>query len=119
MFQTAIECILVNGAWAFSLSFDQKVTSGEQNTVDIIKDGLKNCPNQKLFLFGYSQVATVVQNALDKMDDSSAAEFSGVVMFGNPYRIPVRHSNLDSQGRPDNRTAFGLFATQANQSIPT
>ncbi|GJC80467.1 hypothetical protein ColLi_03305 [Colletotrichum liriopes] len=71
MLHTAIERILVNGVWAFSqsvacpASFDQKVTSEEQNTVDIIKDGLKHCPNQKLFLFGYSQVATVVQNALD------------------------------------------------------
>ncbi|KAK6211667.1 hypothetical protein QIS74_10931 [Colletotrichum tabaci] len=128
MFQVAIERILANGTGAVSQSvaypagFDQNVTSGVQNTVDIIKYGLDDCPDQKFFLLGYSQGATVVLEALEKMEQASLAAVSGVVFVGNPYRIPGRRSNVDSQGRPDNRTAFGLFAThamQANQSIPT
>ncbi|WQF86464.1 Putative cutinase/acetylxylan esterase, alpha/Beta hydrolase [Colletotrichum destructivum] len=101
MFQVAIERILANGTGAVSQSitypagFDQNVTTGG---------------------------ATVVLEALEKMEKASLAAVSGVVFVGNPYRIPGRRSNVDSQGRPDNRTAFGLFAThvmQANQSIPT
>ncbi|KAM0281216.1 hypothetical protein ACHAQH_003647 [Verticillium albo-atrum] len=56
------------------------------------------------------------------MDDTSTAAISSVVMVGNPYGIPGRQSNLDSEGRSDIRTVFSLFgnqAMQANQSIPT
>jgi thioesterase domain-containing protein len=122
MFQTAIERVLANSTDAVSQSvvypagFDQNITSGVQDTVDIIKYGLKDCPDQKYFLFGYSQGATVVQEALNKLDNESASAVSGIVMVGNPYRIPGRVSNVDSQGRLDNRTTYGLFATQSMQS---
>lgn len=128
MFQIVLERVLANNTGAVSQSvvypagFDQNVTSGVQGTVDIIKYGLQDCPDQKYFLFGYSQGATVVQEALNKLDDECAAAVSSVVMVGNPYRIPGRLSNVDSHGRPDNRTAYGLFAVQSlqsNDSIPT
>ncbi|KAH7165250.1 cutinase-domain-containing protein [Dactylonectria macrodidyma] len=106
----------------YPASFDQNITSGVQNTVDIIKYGLQDCPDQKYFLFGYSQGATVVQKALNELGDESAAAVSSVIMVGNPYRIPGRLSNVDSNGRSDNRTIYGLFAThslQSNDSIIT
>lgn len=122
MFQTAIERVLSNSTAVVSQSvvypagFDQNVTSGVQNTVDMITYGLQDCPEQKYFLLGYSQGATVVQEALNKLDNASASAVNGVVLVGNPYRIPGRVSNADSQGNLDNRTTYGLFATQSMQS---
>jgi thioesterase domain-containing protein len=128
MFQVAIQNVLAKNLDAVSQSvvypagFDQNVTAGVQNVVDIIKYGLEDCPDQGYFLFGYSQGATVVQEALNELENASAAAVKSVVLVGNPYRIPGRLSNVDSQGRVDNRTAYGLFATQSlqsNGSIPT
>lgn len=64
----------------------------------------------------------MVQTALNKLENESLTAVSSVVMVGNPYRIPGRLSNVDSQGRLDNRTTFGSFATksvQANESVLT
>ncbi|KAF5000335.1 hypothetical protein FDECE_11234 [Fusarium decemcellulare] len=128
MFQIALERILANSTETTSQSviypagFDQNVTSGVQNAIDIIKYGQKDCPNQKYFLFGYSQGATVVQKALNKLDDEALGAVNSVVLVGNPYRIPGRRSNLDNYGHSDNRTVYGLFAAhslQSNGSIPT
>ncbi|CAG5161091.1 uncharacterized protein ALTATR162_LOCUS5961 [Alternaria atra] len=128
MFQVAIQNVLAKNLDAVSQSvvypagFDQNVTAGVQNVVDIIKYGLKDCPDQGYFLFGYSQGATVVQEALNELGNASVVAVKSVVLVGNPYRIPGRLSNVDSQGRVDNRTAYGLFATQSlqsNGSIPT
>lgn len=128
MFQIALERILANNTGAVSQSvvypagFDQNVTAGVQNVADLIRYGLQDCPDQQYFLFGYSQGATVVLEALDKLDDNATAAVNSIVLVGNPYRIPGRLSNVDSHGRVDNRTAFGLFATQSmhsNSSIPT
>jgi predicted esterase len=128
MFQIALQRILANNTGAVSQSiiypagFDQNVTSGVQNVVEIIKYGLEDCPDQKYFLFGYSQGATIIQEGLGKLDSQSAAAVSGVVMAGNPYRIPGRLSSVDSHGHHDKRTTYGLFATQSlrsNHSIPT
>ncbi|KAF6810636.1 family 5 carbohydrate esterase [Colletotrichum sojae] len=128
MFQIAIERILASGTGAVSqpvvypAGFDQNVTSGAQNVVDVVGLGLGDCPGQKYFLFGYSQGATVVLEALVRMDEASAAAVAGVVMVGNPYRVPGRRSNVDREGRPDARAAYGLFAAQAlraNRTVPT
>ncbi|CAG9992990.1 unnamed protein product [Clonostachys byssicola] len=128
MFQDVLERLLANNTGAVSQSvvypagFDQNVTSGVQNTKDIITYGLRDCPRQKYHLLGYSQGATVVQEALGKLDNESMAAVGSIVLVGNPYRIPGRLSNLDAYGNPDNRTAYGLFATQAlksNVTIPT
>jgi pimeloyl-ACP methyl ester carboxylesterase len=128
MFQVALERILANKTGAvsqsvvYSAGFDQNVTAGVQNVADIIQYGLQDCPDQKYFLFGYSQGATVVLEALNILDSTSIAAVSSVVLVGNPYRIPGRLSNVDSLGRVDNRTSYGVFATQAlqsNSSIPT
>jgi thioesterase domain-containing protein len=125
MFQTAIEQALANNTNAVSQSVlypaapDQNVTFGVQYTLDLIKYGLQDCPQQKYFLFGYSQGATVVLEALDKMDNASAAAVASVVLVGNPYRLPGRRSNVDFEGQHDNRTALGMFTTQSIQSNGT
>jgi pimeloyl-ACP methyl ester carboxylesterase len=121
MFQIALQRILASN---YSVTSHSVVypASVDQNVADIIQYGLEDCPDQKYFLFGYSQGATVVQTALNKLDNESLTAVSSVVMVGNPYRIPGRLSNVDSQGRLDNRTTFGSFATEslkANESVLT
>ncbi|KAJ3540593.1 hypothetical protein NM208_g4993 [Fusarium decemcellulare] len=117
MFQIALERILANNTGTISQSviypagFDQNITSGVQNVIDIIKYGQKDCPNQKYFF-----------EALNKLDDEALGAVNSVVLVGNPYRIPGRRSNLDNYGHLDNRTVYGLFAAhslQSNGSIPT
>lgn len=128
MFQTAVERVLANNTGAVSQSvvypagFDQNVTSGVQNVVDIVNYGLQDCPHQEYFLFGYSQGATVIQQALGELDGKALAAVRSVVLVGNPYRIPGRLSNVNTDGCSDTRTVFGLFAVQSlqsNNSIPT
>jgi pimeloyl-ACP methyl ester carboxylesterase len=125
MFQTVIERLLANNTDAtyqsivYPAGFAQNTTSGVQNTVDVINYGLQDCPEQKYFLFGYSQGATVVQEALIEVGDEAAASVQSVVMVGNPYRTPGRKSNVDEYGRRDNRTDYGLFAEQARSENQT
>jgi hypothetical protein len=122
MFQLAIQRVLESNVSAVSQSVeypagvDQNFTSGAQNVADTIYNGLQDCPDQKYFLLGYSQGASLVQEAFKKLDERSVAAINSVIMVGNPYRIPGRLSNVDSQGRHDNRTVYGLFATMALQS---
>jgi pimeloyl-ACP methyl ester carboxylesterase len=118
MFQTAIERLLANNTGAayqsivYPAGFAQNTTFGVQYTVDIINYGLQDCPEQKYFLFGYSQGATVMQEALNELQDEVAASVESVVLVGNPYRTPGRQSNVDEYGKRDNRTVYGLFAEQ-------
>ena len=109
MFQIAIENILANNTGSA-----HRVPGGlrPERHLRRVRHGRnrqarppRDCPGQKHFLLGYSQGATVVQGALGELDDESAAAIGGVVMVGNPYRIPGRLSNVDGHGRPDNRTA--------------
>ena len=131
MFQDVLSRLLSNDSSTISQSitypagFDQNVTSGVQETVSIIKSGLEQCPDQKYHLFGYSQGATLVQSALQELEGDKQAmnAIKNVVVVGNPYRIPGRKANVDSHGHRDNRTVYGLFATQAlerqaNASFP-
>ncbi|CAI0647461.1 unnamed protein product [Colletotrichum noveboracense] len=124
-FQIAIERMIANTteitteSIIYPASFDQNVSVGVQNTVDTIRRGLQDCPNQKYALLGYSQGATVVLQALGKLDHETTKAINAVVVVGNPYRTPGRASNVDSQGRPDNRTQFGMFAAQAIQANRT
>lgn len=67
-----------------------------QNTVDTIRRGLQACPNQKYALLGYSQGATVVLEALGKLDHETTKSINAGVLVGNPYRTPGRTSNVDS-----------------------
>ncbi|KAH8635798.1 hypothetical protein IG631_07632 [Alternaria alternata] len=125
MFQNVISNLLVNStdtayqAVVYPADFDQNVASGVQNLLDLIEYGLQDCPSQKYFLFGYSQGATVLQQALAQLDNKTLDTVQSVVMVGNPYRLPGRVANVDSQGRADNRSAYGLFAVQAMKSNST
>lgn len=125
MFQNVISNLLVNStdtayqAVVYPADFDQNVASGVQNLLEIIEYGLQDCPSQKYFLFGYSQGATVLQQALAQLNNKTLDSVQSVVMVGNPYRLPGRVANVDSQGRADNRTAYGLFAVQAMKSNGT
>ncbi|KAF9870194.1 hypothetical protein CkaCkLH20_12280 [Colletotrichum karsti] len=123
-FQSAIQRLIENNTQVVSHSvlypagFDQNVTLGVQDVVEQVQNGARACPEQKYFLFGYSQGATVMLQALEKLD---AERVAAVVLVGNPYRLPGRLSNVDGERRSDNRTAVGTFAVEAkktNASIP-
>lgn len=45
----------------------QNATSGERFAIDIINQSLRDCPKQKNGLFGYSQGATLMLNALSRL----------------------------------------------------
>lgn len=128
MLQLAIERVLANGTGAVSQSVeypaaaDQNVTSGVQATLDTIQAGRRDCPDQQYFLLGYSQGASLMQETLVQLDNESLAAVRGAVLVGNPFRLPGRRSNVDSQGRLDTREAYGLYATHlllANATVPT
>lgn len=121
-FQSAIQRLIENNTQVVShsvlypASFDQNVTLGVRDVVEQIRNGTRECPGQKYFLFGYSQGATVMLQALEEVD---AERVAAVVLVGNPYRLPGRLSNIDRDGRSDNRTAVGTFAVEAKQTNAT
>lgn len=128
MFQLSVKKILTNAtdmatsqSVTYPAGLKQDVTSGVQHLKDTINSGLQDCPNQKYFLFGYSQGATLVLETLEKLNKASAEAVAGVVLVGNPYRLPGRRSNVNRLGERDCRQNLGRFATQAkkeNDTIP-
>lgn len=128
MFQLPIKKILANAtdmatsqSVIYPAELTQNVTSGVQHLKDTIDSGLQNCPDQKYFLFGYSQGATLVLETLEKLNKASTEAVAGVVLVGNPYRLPGRRSNVNRLGERDCRQNLGRFATQAkkeNGTIP-
>lgn len=128
MFQLSIKKILTNAtdmatsqSVIYPAGLKQNVTSGVQHLKDTIDSGLEDCPDQKYFLFGYSQGATLVLETLEKISKASTEAVAGVILVGNPYRLPGRRSNVNHLGERDHRQSLGRFATQAkkeNGTIP-
>lgn len=127
MFQLALQRILSNSTNVTSHSviypaaLDQNTTLGSDYLAHYIHSGLQDCPDQKYLLFGYSQGATVVLQSLEKLCARAADAVVSVVLVGNPFRVPGKLSNINSEGNYDNRTAYGRFAAQAqgtNDSVP-
>lgn len=58
--------------------------SGGPKMASLVKQALKQCPNTKVVLGGYSQGSMVVHNAADKL---SADQISGAVLFGDPFKM--------------------------------
>jgi len=62
---------------------------------------LAHCPDQKYSLLGYSQGATVVNEALQKIDSSNTTIFNAIqsiVLIGNPYHLKDKRGNVDQFG---------------------
>lgn len=50
----------------------------------LVKQALKQCPNTKVVLGGYSQGSMVVHNAANSL---SAGQVSAAVLFGDPFKM--------------------------------
>ncbi|KAK1141143.1 hypothetical protein N8T08_009310 [Aspergillus melleus] len=57
--------------------------AGGPKMASLVQQALKQCPNTKVVLGGYSQGAMVVHNAASKL---SAGQISGAVLFGDPFK---------------------------------
>lgn len=58
---------------------------GTAKMVQHIKQGIRECPESRIFLVGYSQGAQIVHNALDEISPPDAEHIGGIVVFGDPY----------------------------------
>ncbi|KAF4818266.1 hypothetical protein CGCSCA5_v005358 [Colletotrichum siamense] len=93
-FQVAIERMIANATQIttqsiiYPASFGENVSVGVQNTVDTIRRGLQDCLNQKYSLLGYSQGATVVLEALGKLDHETKKKPSTLLCL---LGIPIAH----------------------------
>ncbi|KAF2973193.1 hypothetical protein GQX73_g327 [Xylaria multiplex] len=99
----------------------QNTTAGETFVIDTIKQGLRDCPGQKYVLLGYSQGATLMLRALDRLNCEALDAISSITLFGNPYRLPGKLSSVNGAGQPGNNATVGLFVKSAianNQTIP-
>lgn len=127
MFSPVVQTILqkVPGGVSLPVEYpagvDQDTSSGESFVVNTINQGLRKCPDQKYALFGYSQGATLILRALRQLSCEATDAVSSVVLFGNPYQLPGKLSNVNGTGQPGNDATMGLFVnlTLANNgTIP-
>ncbi|KAH8589596.1 cutinase-domain-containing protein [Bisporella sp. PMI_857] len=127
MFSIMVESVLANVTGGVSqpveypAGFDQNTTSGEIFVVETITKALRDCPGQKHALFGYSQGATVMLNALNQLSGAAMSSVKSVILVGNPYRIPGKVSNVNSTAQNNNDLSVGIFAAQAiadNRTFP-
>ncbi|KAG2024244.1 hypothetical protein GB937_003891 [Aspergillus fischeri] len=127
MFYPLIQNILANVTGGVSLPVeypaapDQNTTTGENFVVETIVQGLRDCPNQKYSLFGYSQGATLMLNVLSKLSTSALESINSVIIVGNPYRLPGKTSNVNATAQHDERASVGMFAENViarNGTIP-
>ncbi|RDW58566.1 uncharacterized protein DSM5745_11257 [Aspergillus mulundensis] len=65
--------------------------SGGPKMASLVETALKQCPDTKVVLGGYSQGAMVVHNAAGKL---SSGQVVGAVTFGDPFKAQ-KPSNID------------------------
>ncbi|CAG8399092.1 unnamed protein product [Penicillium salamii] len=129
MFYPMIQNILANISDGVSLPVeypagsDQNTTTGEAFVLNMINEGLENCPNQKYALFGYSQGASLILRVLEQLNHRALRKIQSVILFGNPYRMPGKLSSVNETGQRDYSASVGMFAESAiaageNDTIP-
>lgn len=99
----------------------QKTTFiGSKDIEKVIQDGLQACPAQKYALLGYSQGATVTNEALQFFSPSSPAgqAIRAVVLVGNPYHLPNKQGNVDENCGTTTAGASGVLLPTASYTIP-
>ena len=125
MFYPMIKDILANTTGGVSqpveypAGADQNTASGEKFVLDVINQGLRDCPGQNYALFGYSQGATLMLKALDQLDIPALSFVKSVILVGNPYRIPKKLSNVNGTAQRDHAKSVGIFALSAIQNNST
>ncbi|MFJ5958927.1 carboxypeptidase regulatory-like domain-containing protein, partial [Paenarthrobacter sp. NPDC092416] len=107
---------------AFSTSgsdweYFESVNSGWLQLADKLGTAAISCPNQKWALFGYSQGALVISQAVANYADPK--KYAGVVLLANPARIPAdAQVNLGSATAGKGLiSAFGLAYTAYPASL--
>lgn len=127
MFYPMIQTILDQSPGGVSLPVEypagvaQDTTSGEKFLTYTINQGLQVCPEQKYALFGYSQGATLMLKALSQLSGEATGAITSVILFGNPYRLPGKTSNVNGTCQPGNDDVVGLFVNSAiakNETLP-
>ncbi|KAJ5402277.1 uncharacterized protein N7487_008173, partial [Penicillium crustosum] len=125
MFYPMVKDILANATGGVSqpveypAGADQNTTSGEKFVLDVINQGLRDCPGQIYALFGYSQGATLILKALDQLEVPALSLVKSVILVGNPYRIPNKLSNVNGTAQRDHAKSVGMFAMSAIQNKST
>ncbi|KAJ9488949.1 hypothetical protein VN97_g4344 [Penicillium thymicola] len=125
MFYPMVKDILANTTGGVSqpveypAGADQNTTSGETFVLDVINQGLRDCPDQSYALFGYSQGATLILKALDQLDVPALSLVKSVILVGNPYRVPNKLSNVNGTSQRDHAKSVGMFAMSAIQNNST
>lgn len=89
----------------------QKTTFiGARDVEDYINNGYKNCPQQKYALLGYSQGATVVLEAIQKLSGTKAGkQIKSTVLIGNPYQVRNDPTTVDQNGGDVTRPYDGIL----------
>ena len=58
---------------------------GTAKMAEHIRKAVRECPESRIFLVGYSQGAQIVHNALSETSSTDAEHIGGIVVFGDPY----------------------------------
>ncbi|KAJ5703968.1 cutinase-domain-containing protein [Penicillium malachiteum] len=88
---TALATLTSNNVTVQGVNYDASVegdtTLGEDGGSDmatLVKQAIKQCPNSKVVIAGYSEGAMVVHNAAESL---TADQVSGAVLFGDPLKM--------------------------------
>lgn len=73
---------------------------------DAIRTQAEACPDQEIFLGGYSQGALVIRSALPLLTPDVRARISGIALFGDPTRVGPALTS-DVEGRTTSQCAEG------------
>ncbi|KAJ3497448.1 hypothetical protein NLG97_g1889 [Lecanicillium saksenae] len=88
----------------------QTTLIGAKDIEKHVNNGFKACPDQKYALLGYSQGATVVLEAFQKLAATEAGDqIKAVVLIGNPYQVRNQRSTVDQNGESFTRDFDGIL----------
>jgi acetylxylan esterase len=105
--------------------YDSSSTAGDTATRKQLTDQVKQCPDQKIVLVGYSQGAQIIGDALaggggaaglggasDPVPAAVSSHVTAMIQFGDP-----RHQANQSFNQGTAKGATGLFPRRADQSL--
>ncbi|KFG81977.1 hypothetical protein MANI_005961 [Metarhizium anisopliae] len=61
--------------------------SAAQKMVDAVHKAVKQSPEKKIVLCGYSQGASIIRKAVKQLGPEIRARITGIILFGDPSRI--------------------------------
>lgn len=95
---------------------------GVADVLRYVNDGVRDCPDQKYALLGYSQGASVNNIALRNITDTDSAAYKAIVavlVIGNPGHISGEKANVDQYGGNSTRDYNGWVLLDDNHgAIP-